>query len=125
MCVFFPHLLFCSFLLSEVKVSGFSVCVSVSLCVCACPHSKLTFNLGVQVIDDNLELAQRHVSQVGGLQTPLHETLADVRHVWQLNKGQTKKVGHDARFVVILQFWLGEIKPVLTIQGRAQEGKVE
>lgn len=32
----------------------------------------LTFNLGVQVIDYDLELAQRHVSQVGGLQASLH-----------------------------------------------------
>lgn len=72
-------------------------------------RSELTFNLGVQVIDNNLELAQRHVSQVGGLQAPLHETLADVRHVRQLNKEQTQKVGNNAVLVVIRQFWFGEM----------------
>lgn len=51
------------------------------MCVCV----ELTFNLGVKVVDNNLKLPQRHVSQVGGLQAPLHETLADVRHVRQLN----------------------------------------
>lgn len=42
----------------------------------------LTFNLGVEVIDDDLELPNSHVSQVRGLQTSLHQTFAYVRHVW-------------------------------------------
>lgn len=72
------------------------------MCMCVC--SQLTFNLGVQVVDDDLELAQRHVSQVGGLQAPLHQTLADVRHVWQLKKEQTnEELGNAAVFVVIMQ----------------------
>lgn len=44
----------------------------------------LTFNLGVQVVDYDLQLPQCHVPQVGGFQASLHETLADVRHVRQL-----------------------------------------
>lgn len=48
------------------------------------PSLPLTFNLGVEVVDDDLQLPQCHVSQVGGLQASLHETLADVRHVRQL-----------------------------------------
>lgn len=99
------------------------------MCVCVCVR-ELTFDLGVQVVDDNLELAQRHVSQVGGLQAPLHETLADVRHVRQLNKEQTNKqkmVGNNAVCVVIMQFWSGEIKAVIipTTWGEAKGGKVE
>lgn len=70
----------------------FSVCV------------ELTFNLGVKVVDNNLKLPQRHVSQVGGLQAPLHETLADVRHVRQLNtQREAQKIGNAAPLVVIWQ----------------------
>lgn len=52
---------------------------------------ELTFDLGMQVVDYNLKLPQRHISQVGGLQTSFHETLTDVRHVWQLKTKQTQR----------------------------------
>lgn len=68
----------------------------------------------MQVIDDDLELAQRHVSQVAGLQAPLHQTLADVWHVWQLKKEQTnKELGNNAVFVVIMQ---SRMKPTFLMQ---------
>jgi len=71
----FPRLFSCSFLQMNTEVSGF-----VYVCVCG----KLTLYLGVQIIYYNLELPQSHISQVGGLQTSFHKTLADVRHVWKL-----------------------------------------
>lgn len=70
------------------------------MCVCV----ELTFNLGVKVVDNNLKLPQRHVSQVGGLQAPLHEALADVRHVRQLNtEREAHKIGNAAALVAICQ----------------------
>lgn len=80
MSTFFPHSLSCSFLLFEQNAS-----LTVSRRPPFLPSSlPLTFNLGVQVVDYDLELPQRHVPQVGGFQASLHETLADVRHVRQL-----------------------------------------
>lgn len=65
----FPHLLSCSFLQLKVEAID-SVCTCTLLYVCVC--GQLTFNLGVQIVDYNLELSQCHVSQVGGLQASLH-----------------------------------------------------
>lgn len=47
------------------------VCVLKSV-ACACVCGQLTLDLRVQVVDYNLELPQRHVSQVGGLEASFH-----------------------------------------------------
>lgn len=66
---FSPFAHFCN---GKTEVRGL-VCVCVLKSVaCACVCGQLTLDLRVQVVDYNLELPQRHVSQVGGLEASFH-----------------------------------------------------